>query len=371
MRESPFAFLRGSAALFYDVLTERRELRRGPPGRGWIVGDAHLENFGAFRPGSLQNEETEEGSHAPQDAVFDLNDFDETVVGPLRYDVLRLSTSLVLAARERGIDAPQTLKSAAAFIQAHAQRLFEPRSRMPAQPQIVGKLLQTVKERKRTDLLDGRTCVIDGRRQFVRGDRYLEVPPRLWKRAEDGFARFGARLPGSDRLTEEQSRVVDIAFRVAGSGSLGGLRLAVLVAGKGGRDGVWMFEMKEQGIAAAAVLVGENGQARAKRVIEGMRACLQRPPRFLGTAKVGDKSMLVRRLSPQEDKVNPKELTKDAIESFAAYCGALLANAHRRGMKKVPRGIWKRADLDSILEAAVRLAAIHEAAWFAYFDIQR
>src|SRR4051812_19439752 len=85
MRVSAHAFLRGSAPLFYALLDD---LPLGSLARrtGWIVGDMHLENVGAYR--------TERG-----DMAFDLNDFDAGCVGPLAYDVLRLLTSVLLSSR--------------------------------------------------------------------------------------------------------------------------------------------------------------------------------------------------------------------------------------------------------------------------------
>src|SRR5262249_52621622 len=50
MSASPLAFLRGAAPLFYEILHTRHDLSDGPAGDGWLVGDAHLENFGAYRP---------------------------------------------------------------------------------------------------------------------------------------------------------------------------------------------------------------------------------------------------------------------------------------------------------------------------------
>src|ERR1700678_91454 len=78
MSVSPLAFLRGAAPLFYEVLKARPELAKGPPGEGWLTGDMHLENFGAYRP----DHATPDGpnGHAPS-AVFDLNDFDDAIVG--------------------------------------------------------------------------------------------------------------------------------------------------------------------------------------------------------------------------------------------------------------------------------------------------
>ena len=55
---------------------------------------------------------------------------------------------------------------------------------------------------------------------------------------------------------------MDLAFRVAGAGSLGTTRVAVLAQAKGA-DGGWLFDMKEEGIPAATVLVGSSSAAGA------------------------------------------------------------------------------------------------------------
>src|SRR4051794_41141790 len=97
MAVSPLAYLRGSAPLFYRPLAEHPELRGGPDDTGWICGDAHLENFGVYRTDAKKSDGKSE-----EKVVFDVNDFDEAVIAPLRFDVLRLCTSLVLGARQLG-----------------------------------------------------------------------------------------------------------------------------------------------------------------------------------------------------------------------------------------------------------------------------
>ena len=54
-----------------------------------ICGDAHVRNLGAF--------EAPDGR-----LIFDINDFDETMVGPWEWDIKRMCASLVLAGREAG-----------------------------------------------------------------------------------------------------------------------------------------------------------------------------------------------------------------------------------------------------------------------------
>ena len=100
MMVSPFTFYRGAAAVMAEDL-------RDTPVAGLPVqlcGDAHLSNFGAF--GSPERR-----------LVFDLNDFDETLPGPFEYDVKRMVTSFVIAARDNafaGSDAKAAAREAAA-----------------------------------------------------------------------------------------------------------------------------------------------------------------------------------------------------------------------------------------------------------------
>src|SRR3954453_4580972 len=116
MTASPLGYLRGAAALFFELLSEHPELAAGPDGEGWLVGDAHLENFGAFR--------SEDGRGA-EAVVFDVNDFDEAIVGPFRWDVVRLLTSVILGGREIGSNGRQSVDLCSAILEGYAPALFQ------------------------------------------------------------------------------------------------------------------------------------------------------------------------------------------------------------------------------------------------------
>ena len=86
MSLSPFAFLRGSAGVMAHDLAQT-------PVTGikvQLCGDAHLSNFGFF-------------ATPERHLVFDVNDFDETLAGPWEWDLKRLSTSIVVAGRQKGL----------------------------------------------------------------------------------------------------------------------------------------------------------------------------------------------------------------------------------------------------------------------------
>ena len=82
---SPFTFYRGAALIMAADLAST-------PDSGLqvqVCGDAHLSNFGMF-------------ASPERRLMFDINDFDETSLGPWEWDVKRLATSLEIAGRDLG-----------------------------------------------------------------------------------------------------------------------------------------------------------------------------------------------------------------------------------------------------------------------------
>ncbi|HUB10124.1 MAG TPA: DUF2252 family protein [Myxococcales bacterium] len=352
MQASPLAFLRGAAPLFYTVLKENRALLPPLPGRGWIAGDLHLENFGAFRPGGFDADHVAYGP----------NDFDDAAVGPWAFDALRLATSTLLAARS-SLAGPRALKLAEALLDAHAGGLSG--APTPAPPRLVRELLERVAGRKRLELLDRFTEKGKGGRRLRRGPHFHDLPRPIEAAARKAFAAYVASIPPDDRPPAEAVVVEDLAFRVAGTGSLGMLRVAVLVAGKGGPDGGWLFDMKEQGTPSPALLLGRPALQPAERVLAALRACLEHPPRLAGTTRLGGRSLLVRRLAPQEDRVDLAKASPADLEEVVIFLGALAGAAHRRGAT-TRAAAWTRAQRARLLDGAIALAGLHEATYLSF-----
>jgi uncharacterized protein (DUF2252 family) len=370
MAVSPLAFLRGSAPLFYELLDRRPGLSEGPSGDGWIVGDAHLENFGAYRA-AADSPPAANRTRDDDRIVFDLNDFDDACVAPWRLDVLRLVTSLILGGRDRGADGASTLCLCDALLDAYVGAVFYRRS-APAPPPVVTALVDRVRTRTRKQLLDARTTFVKGgERRFVRGPRYRELSAKLRARAERAFEKYAKRLPETQRPPGPSLEVIDAAFRVAGTGSLGSTRVALLVRGKGGKDGAWIFDMKEQRTPSAACLVRPPRLEPAERVCAAINACIVHPPRMMGSTRMRGSSMFVRRLAPQEDRIDQRTLPAGDLEQLARHLGALLGAAHRRAAKRPPKKPWTAADCSHLLANAIALAGIHEATYLSYCELTR
>jgi len=360
MSVSPLAFLRGSAPLYFALLKQRKV--QGPGGVGWIAGDLHVENFGAYRP----NPAPEHHGHSVDipDAVFNLNDFDDAVEGPWWLDTLRLTTSLILGARAAGADGNRAVDLAWSLLAAYARAAAS--GTAPSAPAIVARLVETAAHRSRRQLLDDRTEVVAGRRRFVRGDRYLNLPAAVRRAVPSALARYRHSLAPGDRPGAEHFEILDAAFRVAGTGSLGCLRIAVLTVGKGGRDGAWIMDVKEEGSPSAQAFIRVRAMPPAVRVLAGLQHCLEHPPRFAGVTRLGRRSMLVRKLTPQEDKLDFTKLDPGDWNQVSTYLGALAGAAHRRGMTRPPSAPWGDNARTALLDHAIWLAGVHESTYLAY-----
>ena len=78
-------------------------------------GDAHINNFGLY--GTPQ-----------RDVIFDLNDFDEAVIGPWEWDLKRLVASVNVAGREGGLNRKQRAQAVMHAVNGYrwnAERLTE------------------------------------------------------------------------------------------------------------------------------------------------------------------------------------------------------------------------------------------------------
>jgi len=130
--------------------------------------------------------------------------------------------------------------------------------------------------------------------------------------------------------------------------------------------------MKEEDAqASAAKVVPKNSLRGSDRVERGLRACLANVPRALGRTKLRGLPMLVRRLTPQEDKLDLLHIPGNELVPLARLLGALVGRAHTRGATKKPKGGWKAADVRHVLDSAVRLAGIHEATYLAFCQLSK
>jgi uncharacterized protein (DUF2252 family) len=368
MLGSPHAFLRGSTPLFYELLHRRPDLRAPLPGRGWIDGDMHLENFGAFR--------TDDGR-----VIFDLNDFDEAVpAAPWSDDLLRLSASCFLSAGFTGLAGAHVVDMVETLLEAHSRAAFSRTPpRPPRLPDPIAFLIARAETRTKRHMLDVRAPVQKGQRRFRLGDKYLRLSPAVQratpKLLADNAEQLAERRPGPPVKFE----LLDAAQRISGVGSLGVARIAALVRS---RDKLFLYDLKEA--RAAAMFRGaERASTRAleaagirtdaERVVAGARAMLTAPPRrqrALWSAHLR-LSFVARQFTPSEDRVDLEVLAPGELGNIVTTLGHLLGRAHRRAASELPRKSWSESERRALVRRAGELAALIHGAYLASAFLER
>ncbi|MGZ5237441.1 MAG: DUF2252 family protein, partial [Caldimonas sp.] len=228
MRASAFAFLRGSCHLFYDRLPRSGLFKSAP--LTWCCGDLHLENFGSFKADNRL-------------VYFDINDFDQSALAPASWDLIRMVSSLRVAADNVTIRKSEGERVCALFVESYASAIALGKSywvERDTAEGLVRSLLDGLRTRQRAAFLKTRT-EFKGKKRLLRVDGTKALPSTEQQRAavNDFMTAFALTQPRPDFF-----RVLDVARRVAGTGSLGVDRYVILVEGRGGPDGNYLLDLK-------------------------------------------------------------------------------------------------------------------------------
>jgi uncharacterized protein (DUF2252 family) len=324
MAVSPFGFFRGAVPVMAADLARlpRTELM------AQLCGDAHVQNLGAF--------EAPDGR-----LIFDINDFDETIIGPWEWDVKRMAASLVLAGREAGNSDKQCRDAVLAF--ARRYRIWMHRfSEMPfvelARFQIyreVDPVRSVLHKAERATPLRNlkKLTVLRGGRHIFREQKptQFHVPQKEAETATASLHAYTQSLLPERAHFFRQYRVEDVVFRVVGTGSVG-LRDYVLLMFGGAISDPLFIQIKEEPGSAYAPYLPHSPMAahQGQRVAEGGRAMQMQSDIFLGWTSVAGRQYVVRQLRDHKAGIEEDDLNGKGLLEYALMCGELLSKGHAR-----------------------------------------
>ena len=341
MGQSPFTFLRGAALAMADDLSRT-------PHSGLLTqlcGDAHLSNFGAFAAPDRR-------------LVFDLNDFDETAVGPFEWDVKRLSASAVVAAREMAWSQKEQQALACAVAAAYRRatasfasmgtletwyaRIDETKlgelssSKVGVDQRDLAKGLKKARSRTSLKARDSLTQLVDGQRRFV------DDPPLLQRVSDDllvdevaaVLADYRKSLPPDRQRLLRRYRPVDVAHKVVGVGSVGLMAFLVLFDGRDSDDPL-MLQVKQ---AVDSVIAGyvpqppPHPEHQGQRVVDGQHLMQAASDIFLGwsTGPREGRHFYWRQFKDMKWSADILTMSQDRLTLYLQMCAWTLARAHAR-----------------------------------------
>jgi len=320
MSQSAFRFFRGTCHLFYEDLSKNEKIPESP--LAWICGDLHLENFGSYK-----------GDNRLE--YFDLNDFDEAVLAPALWELARMVTSIFVGFDSLKISLQQAKDAASLFLKTYSSTLAKgkPKYIEPETAKGIVKLfLNNVASRKQKELIRQRAALKNGRLNFVIDNTHLY---KLDKKLKRELLDYLAIWMKKNMSSQYKYKVLDTAFRVAGTGSVGVKRYVFLVQKIQEQKKYLLVDMKQATISSVQPFLQTPQPvwaSEAERVVAIQERMQNVSPAFLSSTIFKKDAFILKEMQPIADKIDflvIKDKYKD-LERVIEDMAMLTASAQMR-----------------------------------------
>jgi uncharacterized protein (DUF2252 family) len=382
MAQSPFAFYRGAAAIMAADLATT-------PSTGLYVqscGDCHLLNFGGY-------------ATPERKMIFDINDFDETLLGPWEWDVKRLATSFFIASKTNDMDADTAQDIARECVESYKANTAKYASMSPLEiwysqisvddvMELINdeernkKLMKRIENAKSPNLESGSPELTE----IKYGKSYIkDQPPLIYhivgeedkeyhEVVEVVFQKYFDSLGNEKKILLNQYKYQDTAIKVVGIGSVGTM-CGISLRMSSNNDPLFL-QIKEARPSVLEPYIGKtiyenNGQ----RVVTGQKLMQAASDIFLGWT-IGPKGrhFYVRQLKDMKIRPKVEVFGEEEMRDYAKLCGWALARAHARsGKSAIITGYLGKSSKfeDAIAQFAAAYAAQNEKDYLALKDAIR
>jgi uncharacterized protein (DUF2252 family) len=353
MLQSPFAFFRGAAIIM------ARDLSYTPNSGIYVqsCGDCHLLNFGGYATPERKQ-------------VFDINDFDETLRAPFEWDLKRLATSIVLAGRYKGFADKENRKAAFEAVKMYGDKMQKYSTmnqldiwysrldkkaimKLFKNEEEFIKRFQAVAEKakhrtheyvfpKISELKDGKRRIMDEPPLIY----HLPDTDKLIEMAQGFFDKYYQHISDDKRELLKRFRLVDVAVKVVGVGSVGTRCFIALLLAED--EDALILQFKE---ANNSVLEPYNSKTKyqnhGERIVNGQKLMQAVSDIFLGwTKSKAGRDFYVRQLRDMKAGANIDNFTTGIFNNYAILCGWALAKSHAKsGMSPEIAGYVGKSDV--------------------------
>lgn len=360
MRTSPSQFYRGTAHLYYSDLSNGTinipsAWKTQPNSTIWLSGDFHTQNIG------FSDDKTGK-------VIFDLNDTDESYIGPFYWDLIRFSIGLYLLTDEisnthRGdgsnfsYSASEQENLVTYFLQTYQDTLQRVNGNNDEtsieidesylQSGFIQDKLRKLQEKTQTDLLKKWTIKTSSGRCFdVTKVHLAPVTNEERTKLVNNWTSYKQSLSSSFVASKDSHyfTIKDSARLHSGLGGLGVDKYYVLIEGDSfSQDNDQILEVKEQRLpsffkeGSSSVAQYNSWFANhAQRTVIANKALGIKVDEHLGVIMFNGKSFRVRRIPPCRYGFEIDDFSrasKSDVHDFVTYAAKALALAHARADK--------------------------------------
>ncbi|HWR99586.1 MAG TPA: DUF2252 domain-containing protein [Prolixibacteraceae bacterium] len=341
MLTSPFAFLRGGAAIMAADLAASGDTT------GIMVqacGDMHVANFGVF-------------ASAERNLVFGINDFDETLPGPWEWDLKRLCTSMVSAGRFMGAKDSLCKESILAAVKSYRKHMkkyafmghlelsyakidendilgaISPSARKGAE-----KIIEKARSRTHMQVLTKLTDIVDAKNRLRENAPFIvrETHTQAGRPIEEALGlvleSYFASLADDRKNLLKRYRIVDVVRKVVGVGSVGTRCWVIFMEGNHEQDPLFLQVKEAQPSVLEPYTVKSAYKNQGRRVVTGQRIIQGAPDIFLGWGERDGIHFYIRQLRDMKGGIefDPAKVKINNFPQYGILCGWALALAHAK-----------------------------------------
>lgn len=340
MLASPFAFLRGAAAIM------AADLANGKTSGIQVqaCGDMHVANFGIF-------------ASAERKLIFGINDFDETLPGPWEWDLKRLVASIVVSIRFLGGDdklAEDAVCAAVRSYRKHMKKLSKLgnlelwyntmtdkdilKGLMPEQRKNLQRVIDKARSRTHLQVLDKLTDLVDDKYRLRVNAPFIvrETHAQSGKPIEVALGllleSYLKSLADDRKALLAQYRIMDVARKVVGVGSVGTRCWIIFMKGANESDPLFLQVKEAQPSVMEPFLHKSTYKSQGQRVVAGQRLIQGAPDIFLGWGEVDGHHFYVRQMRDMKGgaEFDPQNTHLDTAVDYCKLCAWALALAHAK-----------------------------------------
>lgn len=341
MLTSPFAFLRGAAAIM------AADLAASAPTSGILVqacGDMHVANFGIF-------------ASAERNLIFGINDFDETLPAPWEWDLKRLVASIVASGRFLGASEKLCETAVLTSVSSYRKRMKEfahmgnmelwyttinekdiLKTLTPSARKGLKKITAKARERTHLQVLGKMTDLVgDGYRLRINAPFIVrETHTQLGKPIEEALQlvleSYFTSLADDRKNLLKHYHITDVARKIVGVGSVGTRCWIIFLTGNSSNDPLFL-QVKEAQPSVFEPYLDKSAYANpGQRVVEGQKLIQGAPDIFLGWGELEGFKFYIRQLRDMKGGVefDEEKVKIKNIPQYSRLCAWALALAHAK-----------------------------------------
>src|SRR5215203_38441 len=288
MLTSPFAFLRGGAAIMAADLAAGETTGINVQ----ACGDMHVANFGVF------------GS-AERNLIFGINDFDETLPGPWEWDLKRLVASIIASGRFLGAHKDLNREAVMTAVSTYRKKMKEfaymgnmelwystirdkdiMKTLSPSARKGAAKIMGKARERTHMQVLSKLTDMVDDKFRlkvnapFIVRETHTQNGVPIDEALGLFLDSYFLSLADDRKALLQHYRIVDVARKVVGVGSVGTRCWIIFLTGNNSNDPLFLQVKEAQASVLEPFLSDSTYINHGQRVVQGQRLIQGAPDIF-------------------------------------------------------------------------------------------